>query len=318
MALNVSEAAPNRTRFARAALMLNDLTVKAIDSQPWLDELSDRVQPAVHDALHQAGAGVKDLLHGTWLGHPLHPVLTDIPVGAWTAAMAMDAVELMSGSEELSGASDFVVGVGLAGALAAAVTGAADWSETDRRARRIGIVHALLNVAATGLYATSLVMRRSGSRRAGIGVSMAGYAIASLSAYLGGHLVFGEQIGVDHTATPQQGRPPEWNAVLRDDELRDRTPRRVEAGGVAVLLIRMNGRIHALTETCSHLGGPLAEGKLDADGITCPWHGSRFCLTDGRVLRGPTTFPARLFDVRVRDNQIEIKAKATRATTVEP
>ncbi len=178
---------------------MKTLPITLVERQEWLEDVAEAVQPAVQDALRQLGDGVKDLLHGKWLGHPLHPVLTDIPVGAWTAAMMIDAVELITGDDGAGGAADLAVGVGLAGALGAAVTGAADWSETSGSARRVGVAHALLNVAATGLYATSLAMRRSGSRRAGIGVSLLGYAIASASAYLGGHLVFGESVGVEGT-----------------------------------------------------------------------------------------------------------------------
>lgn len=178
---------------------MKTLPIALVERQEWLEDVAEVVQPAVQDALRQLGDGVKDLLHGKFLGHPLHPVLTDIPVGAWTAAMMIDAVELISGEDGAGGAADLAVGIGLAGALGAAVTGAADWSETSGRARRVGVAHALLNVAATGLYATSLAMRRTGSRRAGIGVSLLGYAIASASAYLGGHLVFGESVGVEAT-----------------------------------------------------------------------------------------------------------------------
>jgi len=296
--------------------MTSDYVIQAVDEQKWADSVADAAQPVVRELLGGAGE-LKDILHGVWLGHPLHPVLTDIPIGAWTMAMAFDAAELISGDDDLGGAADLAVGIGLAGAIGSAITGLTDWSETDGRARRIGVVHGLLNIAATGLYATSLAMRRSGSRRAGIGLSMLGYAISSASAYLGGHLAFGEQVGVDHLATQDQGSPKNWTAVLADDALPERTPTKVVAEGVAILLVRMNGTIHALTETCPHLGGPLSEGKLDDEGITCPWHGSRFCLADGDVLRGPTTYPARLFDVRVRNSQIEVRARANKATTIE-
>ena len=179
--------------------MSKALPIRLIEQQPWLAELGETLQPVVRDVLENLGDEVRDLLQGRWLGHPLHPVLTDIPVGAWTAALALDSVELMSDNGAVGNAADLAVGIGLAGALGAAVTGAADWSETDGKARTIGVTHAVLNVAATTLYATSLVMRRSGSRRAGIGVSLLGYAIASASAYLGGHLVFGQSIGVEGT-----------------------------------------------------------------------------------------------------------------------
>jgi uncharacterized membrane protein len=189
-------AARNLLRLFR---MSKALPIRLIEQQPWLAELGETLQPAVRDVLDNLGEEVRDLLHGKWLGHPLHPVLTDIPVGAWTAALVIDGVELISGNDGVGDAADLAIGVGLAGAVGAAVTGAADWSETDGKARTIGVTHALLNVAAAGLYATSLVMRRSGSRRAGIGVSLLGFAIASASAYLGGHLVFGESVGVEGT-----------------------------------------------------------------------------------------------------------------------
>lgn len=177
--------------------MTKTLPVSLIERQEWLANLGEALQPWVLETLDNLGEEVKDVLHGKWLGHPLHPVLTDVPVGAWTAAMLIDAVELISGNKDLGNAADLAVGIGLAGAVGAAVTGAADWSETAGRARTVGVAHALLNIAATGLYATSLAMRRSGSRRAGIGVSLLGYALVSASAYLGGHLVFGESIGVE-------------------------------------------------------------------------------------------------------------------------
>lgn len=175
--------------------MTQTVPVRLVAQQKWLGNLGEILQPPVRQLLQNLGDGVVDLLQGKWLGHPLHPALTDIPVGAWTAAIAMDAV----GAED---AADLAIGVGVAGALGAAVTGIADWSELDDEpARKIGVAHAVLNVAAVGLYTTSLVMRRTGSRRAGIGVSLLGYALASASAYLGGHLVFGEGAGVETKAS---------------------------------------------------------------------------------------------------------------------
>ncbi|HSP35362.1 MAG TPA: Rieske 2Fe-2S domain-containing protein, partial [Thermoanaerobaculia bacterium] len=146
-------------------------------------------------------------------------------------------------------------------------------------------------------------------RKQGIAFSLAGYAIASASAYLGGHLVFGEQIGVDHTATPDRGQPEKFTPVIRDDELKERKPVRVDVGDTAVLLVRIDGEVYALANTCTHLGGPLNEGPLEGDSIRCPWHGSRFCLTDGAVLDGPAVYDERVFDVRVRNGQIEVRGR---------
>jgi nitrite reductase/ring-hydroxylating ferredoxin subunit/uncharacterized membrane protein len=289
-------------------VVAKETIVEFIDGQDWVQETADAVQGPVRDAFKQLGPW-KDFLHGKWLGHALHPVLTDIPIGAWTTALAMDAVQMMTGSDGMAGAADLAIGIGLAGAAGSAITGLADWSETDGRAKNVGIVHGMLNLGAAGLYTASLIARRGKSRQRGVALSMLGYAVASFSAYLGGHLVFGEQIGVDHTATPDQGQPKKFTPVMRATDLKERKPVRVDVEDAAVLLVRTGDTINALTNTCTHLGGPLHEGKLEGDSIRCPWHGSRFCLTDGAVLDGPATFDERVFEVRVRDGQIEVRAR---------
>ncbi len=289
-------------------VVAKETIVEFIDGQDWVRETADAVQGPVRDAFKQLGPW-KDFLHGKWLGHALHPVLTDIPIGAWTTALAMDAVQMMTGSDGMAGASDLAIAIGLAGAAGSAITGLADWSETDGRAKNVGIVHGMLNLGAAGLYTASLIARRGKSRQRGVALSMLGYAVASFSAYLGGHLVFGEQIGVDHTATPDQGQPKKFTPVMRASDLKERKPVRVDVEDAAVLLVRTGDTINALTNTCTHLGGPLHEGKLEGDSIRCPWHGSRFCLTDGAVLDGPATFDERVFEVRVRDGQIEVRAR---------
>lgn len=273
--------------------------INAIAKIDWLDAIADPLQPAVRNLL---GRELKNALHGTWLGHPLHPVLTDVPVGAWTAALVLDVL----GADD---AADIAIGVGLLGAIGSAVTGLTDWSETDGRGRKVGVMHAVLNVVSTGLYATSLAMRRSReSRTSGVALSTLGYIIASGAAYLGGHLVYGEQIGVDHTATADNKKPAKFTKIMADADLREDKPTYAEADGVGIVLVKRNGRIFALTNTCPHLGGPLAEGKLVGDAIQCPWHQSELALDDGHVVNGPTTFAARCFDVRVRSGQIEVRA----------
>ena len=289
--------------------MATEALIKAVEQQEALDRISDQIQPLVRDAFKSAGpAGreVKNFLHGTWLGHPLHPALTDVPLGAWTAALALDAMESISGRRELGAGADAAIAVGLVGAAGAAVTGLTDWSETDGRARKVGILHGLMNVGATALYTTSLILRRKKRRNAGMGFAMLGYAVSSVSAYLGGHLVFSEQIGVNHAAA--QEMPKEFVPVLPDAELEEGEMKRADAGGVPVLLVRLEGNICALAHTCSHLGGPLSEGKLEGDVVECPWHGSRFNVRDGSVVDGPATFPQPCFEARVREGQIEVRS----------
>lgn len=289
--------------------MATEALIKVVEQQEALDQLSDQIQPLVRNAFKSAGpAGreLKNIFHGTWLGHPLHPVLTDVPLGAWTAALALDAMESISGRRELGAGADAAIAVGLVGAAGAAVTGLTDWSETDGRARKVGLLHGLLNVGATVLYTTSLVLRRKQKRTAGVGFAMLGYAVSSASAYLGGHLVFSEQIGVNHAAA--QEMPKEFVPVLSDAELREGEMKRADAGGVPVLLVRCEGDVCALAHTCSHLGGPLSEGKLEGDVVQCPWHGSRFNVRDGSVVDGPATFPQPRFETRVREGQIEVRS----------
>lgn len=296
---------------------MEDLTEQLFDTigqQEWLDGLAEPLQNGVHAVFGEKGRGLKDVLHGTWLGHPLHPVLTDIPIGAWTVAAVLDVVESATGSDAVSKGADAAIAVGLVGALGSAVTGLTDWSETYDRPRRIGLTHGLLNIVATTLYATSLALRLRGRQRSkAITLAHLGYAISGFSGYLGGHLVFGEQIGVDHTATADATKPEQYTRVLAESELAESTPKRVLAEGVAIVLVKKGGRIHALTETCPHLGGPLSEGKLVGDAIQCPWHQSELALEDGHVVCGPTTFPARAFDVRIRDGQIEVRAATKQA-----
>jgi nitrite reductase/ring-hydroxylating ferredoxin subunit/uncharacterized membrane protein len=289
--------------------MASEALIKAVDQQQSLDRLSDQIQPVIRNAFKSAGPvgrEVKNILHGTWLGHPLHPALTDVPLGAWTAAFALDAMESISGRKELGAGADVAIAVGLVGAAGAAVTGLTDWSETHGRGRKVGLLHGVLNAGATALYTTSLVLRRKKKRSAGLGFAMLGYAVSSAAAYLGGHLVFGELIGVNHAAA--QEMPKEFTPVMADAELTEGKMRRVDAGGVPVLLVRCEGEVCALAHTCSHLGGPLSEGKLDGDVVQCPWHGSRFNVRDGSVVDGPATFPQPRFETRVREGQIEVRS----------
>jgi nitrite reductase/ring-hydroxylating ferredoxin subunit/uncharacterized membrane protein len=289
--------------------MSEDRAIQIVNRQDWLEPLADRLQSMLSNmaaAAGPTGQRAEDVLHGRWLGHPLHPALVNVPIGAWTVAAALDAIEEVSGNRDLGSGADAAIAVGLVGALGAAVTGIADWRHTEGQGRRAGLAHGLLNTGALALYTASLILRRCKARRAGRGLATLGYLVANASAYLGGHLVFNEQIGVDHTADQQ---PPQvFVPVLSEAELSENTLRRVMANGMPVLLLRRGERIYAIAETCSHLGGPLAEGKLEDLSVICPWHGSRFALDGGEVLNGPSTYPQPCFETRVRHGQIEVRA----------
>ncbi len=289
--------------------MAGNIPVDLIEKQNWLEPIADRLQPAVASALDHGGAigpEAAKLLHGTWLGHPLHVVLTDVPIGSWTAAAVLDLIEENTGSRSIRHGADAAITVGLLGATAAAVTGIADWSKIGGgRPRRIGLAHGLLNASATVCYLTSLCFRLGGARRAGRQLACLGYVISSIAAHLGGHLVYKEKLGVDHTA--DFSPPDDFVPVLAETELGDDELRRVDVNGMPVLLVRKGARIYAIVERCSHLGGPLSEGKLEGHAVRCPWHGSCFSLEDGRVLEGPSVHAQPVLEVRVRNGQIEVR-----------
>lgn len=282
--------------------------VEALGRRQAIDRLADPLQRAVTTAF-AAGGGLgrraQDLLNGVWLGHPLHPVLTDLPIGFWTATVALDTADALRGRDDLSAAADLALGLGLGTALVTALSGFADWQFTQDRPRRIGTAHAMMNLAVTALNALALVIRRAGARKAGRSLTLAGYLVLNAAGYLGGHLVSENRIGVDHASG--QPLPAEFVAVLAEQELIEGQPKRAEAGGTAIVLVRQGGRIFALADTCAHLGGPLSEGSLQDGGIVCPWHGSRFDLLDGRPLNGPSAFPQPALETRVTGGQIEVR-----------
>jgi len=279
--------------------------MQVVDS-PALDRIAEPLSKAVrgaYEAAGPAGQRLKDAAHGVWLGHPLHPVFTDLPLGAWTTALALDCTA--NGDEGRRRAATFAMGVGLAGALGAAVTGLTDWSETQGESRRTGLLHGLLNITATTLFATSWAMRQRDSHDTGRAAAWAGYAIAIGAAWFGGNLVYDQRIGVTNA---DAHLPEEFTPVLRSDALADNTMTRARVGKADVLLVRQNGRVCALAHDCAHLGGPLSEGTLKDGSVICPWHGSEFALEDGRVLTGPSTHNQPCLEVRERDGQIEVRA----------
>lgn len=267
----------------------------------------DRVAKPLADAVSRVlpRGLVKDGLSGTWLGHPLHPLLTDIPIGSFTSATLLDLL----GGPGAEPAADILVGVGVAASLPTAAAGMSDWADTYGPDQRIGVVHAASNVAGIALYAASLLARRRGHRGAGTSLGLLGMGVMTLGGYLGGHLSYARGIGVNNTFW--QHPPEEWTPVLDDDDLADGAPRHVEANGATVLLYRSHGRILAIGSRCSHAGGPLHEGEIDAaaECVTCPWHQSVFRLSDGKVVHGPATSPQPAFDVRVEGGKILVRSR---------
>ncbi len=283
-------------------------SLDTVGDQQWLEKPSDAVQRVTASVLHPqgpAGQRLDDFLNGTWLGHPLHPIITDVPVGAWTVTLALDAIETFTDKKELAAGADASNLIGLAGALGSAVTGLAQWQYTTERPRRLGLLHALLNASATVLYGSSALLRATGRRGSGKLTALLGYGVVAVSAYIGGDLVYGERLGVTHV--PEQQPSTEFTPALPAAELPEGKMTRVDLNGAPVLLVRQHGAIYALGDVCAHLGGPLHEGTLEDGCVVCPWHGSRFALETGRLVNGPATFPQPHYETRVRNGQIEVR-----------
>lgn len=282
----------------------------AISKLEWLTPTEEALQKAVHRAFEsggEAGVHIKDALNGTWVGHPLHVILTDVPLGAWSSAMLFDALAAISNSESMDSAADACIGVGLGGAVLAAVTGLTDWQDIDPPARRIGLVHGLLNLAAAGLMGASFLTRRKDMRATGRGLGLLGFLVAGVAAQLGGDLVYKHRIGIDRSA--EKELPGEFHRAAATADLEEGKPLRAKVGETPIVLVKSGTNIFALVEACSHLGGPLSEGKVDGDTIQCPWHGSRFNLADGAVVNGPATHAQHCLEVRIREGQIEVRRR---------
>jgi len=285
------------------------LIENVLDQLTFLEPIADSLQKIIGQLLEQGGEQAKvakDALNGVWFEHPLHPAMTDIPIGAWTCSTMLDLAS--AGDERLATAADVLVGVGCAGAVGAAITGLADWQDTYGKERRTGMAHALLNTGALALFLTSFGLRRAGARPIGILASLTGYGLALGASYLGGDLVFRMGTQVNRTAWIEG--PDEWTPAIAESDVPDNTLVRAKAGDVPVLLCRQNGRLYAMSAVCPHAGGPLDEGTIEARSVICPWHASQFDLADGAIIHGPASVQPPLYDTRVESGQIEVKRRA--------
>ncbi|HSF27367.1 MAG TPA: Rieske (2Fe-2S) protein [Actinomycetes bacterium] len=274
--------------------------VKQLEGLEGLDPLIKQLQHVVSRLVKPRI--VRNTLSGTTLGHALHPMLTDLPIGAWTAAGLLDLV----GGKRSTHAADLLVGAGIAAAVPTAAAGANDWSDTYGDEARVGLVHAALNSTALLLYGASLAARASRHRTLGRLLGWSGLAAVVASGYLGGHLTFAQGVNVNHTAFEE--RPTDWTPATSSAELGEGATIAATAGSATVFLHRHDGRIYALANTCSHLGGPLNEGTVHDGCITCPWHGSTFRLDTGKVVRGPARTAQPTYDVREAAGQMEVRA----------
>lgn len=278
-----------------------------------LDNLVDKIEKA--SALDGPAAAIvktggkliptgplKDAASGTWLGHPLHPLLVSIPIGSWSASAVLDA-------KGQARAAQTLIGLGLIAAVPTAATGLSDWLDSDGAEQRVGLVHALANYATIGLYGASYLARRSG--RSGRLLGLAGAAAMSVAGYLGGHLAYAQGVGVDTTVF--EDFPTDWTDLAAAEDVSS-TPMAADINGVPILLVLLDGQIRAIADRCTHRGAPLHEGAV-ADGcVTCPWHDSRFSLRTGAVVQGPATRPQPLFEVRQVTGRVEVRRSTEERT----
>ncbi|GHO44884.1 Rieske 2Fe-2S domain-containing protein [Ktedonospora formicarum] len=289
---------------------LRKYNAELIESMPWLEQIANPVQSWLQKLFGEPGKlayKTKDALNGVWLGHPVHPALVSLPLGAWSATILLDMIWLTNEDEGIAKSSDVTLWLGLAGAVGSAATGAANWADTDGLERRTGVWHALLNSGATVLNIGSAVLRLAGQRKSAITLSSLGTAISLYSAYIGGDLAYSNAIGVNRVAF--EGGSEDFVPVLDMDELQENTLTRVDVEGIPAVLLKQDGRMYAIAATCSHLGGPLDEGHCEDGVVYCPWHNSGFHISDGSVANSPAVYAQPTFEVRVRAGKIELRRR---------
>ncbi|MDQ2825600.1 MAG: Rieske 2Fe-2S domain-containing protein [Actinomycetota bacterium] len=278
------------------------LVHKLAELEP-LDAIAKPVASKVSDVVGHGA--LKDALSGTWLGHPLHPMLTDLPIGFWTSSFVLDLVGGRAGRK----ASKRLLGLGILSAVPTAAAGLSDWSDTLGAERRIGTAHAIGNTAALALYTLSWRARGKGSWAKGVALGFLGAGAVTVGGYLGGHLIATMGVGVDRNAWKDDAT--DWVDVGEQADFLDGQRRVVKVGDDDVLLVRTGLEMIAVSNVCGHAGGPLDEGEFDAEGcVTCPWHASVFRLVDGSVVHGPATNPQPAYDVRAELGRLSVRSRS--------
>jgi len=284
----------------------------------WLDGFADFFGAIVGGFYKLPGTRpIKTLLHGTWpLHHALHPAITDLTIGGYTATAAVDVLYLITREPGLLHAADFLLVASFATSLLSIVSGLTDWNATDGEERRTGMLHGLLMVVASIGFVVSLWLRIGASpdaRTAAIAISLVAWAILIVSSYFGGEMVYGYGTEINRQAWTEV--PTKWEKLeVSANSLEDRKPVVAKSkSGFDVFVTKLDGSVYAMGNTCTHAGGPLNEGKWvgrDRCEIECPWHASWFCVKDAEVHGGPATFGEPRMEVRTAaDGKIEVRAR---------
>jgi nitrite reductase/ring-hydroxylating ferredoxin subunit len=278
-----------------------------LDRLGWLRSLSDWLTAVLGPVRerHQDNP-VLELLHGgRWVGHPLHPALSDLPIGLWAGVTVLDAADRDPVPRPGLDAAGMLSAAGILAAGATALTGLNDWAVSNDQDRRVGLFHGLLNTVALGLQGASLGTRMAGHRNTARALGAASLTVTAAAGYLGGHLVFTKGVMVNRVAWASG--PRRWTRALQEADLPDDSPTAVEAEGRQIMLYRHHGSLYAIDNICSHAGGLLSRGPVADLTVTCPLHGSRFVLADGCVRRGPASQPQPVLPTRIRNGWIEVR-----------
>ncbi len=279
--------------------------VTRLEDADWLDPVAKKVRKAVKRTIRPQWA--RDILHGVPIGHPVHPLAVQVPLGSWISAAVLDA---LPGNNR---AATVLIGVGTASALPSAVAGFMDWSQLHNQQQRVGLVHAAANITAASLYGASLMVRASGRQGAGKALAYLGLGVVGFGGFLGGHLSYRQAAGANHSEDIPHRFPSGWQALAPLEDLPEGKLHKRVVAGLPLVVFREAETVNVLSDVCSHLSGPLHEGKLkdgtknDGDPcVVCPWHGSTFSLRSGEVQAGPATARQPRFETRITGGLVEV------------
>lgn len=269
---------------------------------------------------------IKHFLQGRPFGHPLHPLLVHLPIGLFILSLLFDvAARWFNAGNVIVQAAFYTMALGVVMGLVAAVPGFADWSDirTDRSGKSTATAHMTLNLLVIGGYALNLGLRFGDLDAAVTGwlpliLSLVGVSLLAVSGYLGGLMVYEDGIAVgrhrrkhdapaatvdlNHSFT-ETG----YTLIPGAAQLGEGERLRVEINDHVLVVANHAGSFFAVQEFCTHLFGPLSEGKLEGGQIECPWHRSCFDLRSGDVTQGPAESPLRTYPVMFSDGEVYVR-----------
>jgi len=286
-------------------------TERVLRRIPELEGQAYRLSRGIHKEVLKGGPPVReaaDILHGKWLGHPLHVALTDFTIGAWLLGAVCDWIGLAGRHEGVERCADRLIDLGNAAAVPTALSGVADFTTIPEEAMATGATHGLLNACGFVCNLLSSVTRRTSMRPLGVFLSTMTAGALLASAWLGGQMVYEYRVGVNRTRKPEGLE--DWTPVLDESELAVDEPKRVDVNGSAILLYRHEDEICAIGAVCGHAAGALEQGSFEGTQVTCPLHQSVYDACDGRVVHGPSLYCEPAYDVRVHEGRIEVKLRS--------